>query len=232
MEEKPSKRKESERRDAILVGVLVVICIALFGVGSFFSTQIRDLAFSLQSSDAPDSTAKKTKPTPKPTNTPVPTPTPKPTPTPQSPAEAAQNNGLGVTYAQIQSTYETSGFSFEKINLKNETERYMGKSSNGVAAVQIAGPAQNISKAVIIAFLARDNPELLDKNLKYMTQMIQLIAPDWEKGNAWFYASLGKLAGQKTEPRQETTVYNNIQILLKLASSPDLIFLSFEPVSQ
>jgi hypothetical protein len=231
-----SKHDDQNRRDTILVIILVFVCIGLFGVGSLVSQEIKQYPFlsmlgggSLQTNPEIIPT---TSPTPKPTNTPIPTRSPKKNQAVKPPSKnAASPPGLGISLEQIQSVYVHEDFEFTDTITGDDKIHSLGKTPNGLAAIELNGNPGDIKTAAVITYLAKNRPEQLKDNLNFMAQMIKTVLPGWKDGTKWLYANVGQLATSKIRPIEIETISLNIRIHLKMMESPSLIILSLEPAT-
>jgi hypothetical protein len=234
MKDNRSKKQQQNRRDMILVGVLVLVCILLYVVSIFITPDIRQLSLGGFGEGAGGGeAAKASTTTPRPTATlqPTRTPTTKPSatsrpqnnPTQKSSQDSAAQ-GIGVSRSSVQAQYEARGFAFSE----NGTENSTGKVSDQSAAVSLIGPAENLTRTMIVVHLPPEKRLILARNLTYVSTMIKTVLPQWKEGSAWLYASIGKMASMPEGARTEEKVFENVRLRLKMVNQPDLLTLICE----
>ena len=237
MKTSQSKHDDQNRRDTILVIILVFVCIGLFGVGSLVSQDIKQYPYLSvlgggSSLNSPG-TIPAASPTPKPTNTSTATRLPMKKQAVKPPSKnAASPPGMGISLEEIQSVYLRENFQFTDTKSGNATTHSLGKTTNGLAAIELNGNPEDVMTAAVITYLAKDRPEQLKDNLDYMALMIKTVLPGWKDGTKWLYANVGQLASSKIRPIEIETISLNIRIHLKMMESPNLTILTLEAASE
>lgn len=229
-----SKRDEQNRRDTILVVMLIFVCVGLFGIGSLISGDIEKGSILASLSGLETQAILENSPTPSPS--PRPSATPKPTPTPvriqtnnSSSKKSTLSAGLGIGLEEIQTVYKNEGFQFIDEKMDNDRIHSLGKTTNGLTAIELNGTMDDVREAAVVSYLVSDTPEHVKDCLYYMAQMIKTVLPAWKDGTKWLYANIGILPTLKTKPQEVETISMNVHIHLKKLDSPSLIILSMEP---
>ncbi len=233
MKDNRSKKQQQNRRDMILVGVLVLVCILLYVVSIIITPDIRQLSLGGFGEGAGGGVAKVSTITPIATIRPRPTQTPTPEPSattrPQNKPTQKNNSdstaqGIGVSRSSVQAQYEARSFAFSENGDENST----GKVADQSAAVSLIGPAENLTRTMIVVHLPPEKRLILARNLTYVSTMIKTVLPQWKEGSAWLYASIGKMASKPEGERTEETVFENVRLRLKMVNQPDLLTLICE----
>lgn len=225
------KVKRSSRENLVVV-LLVFLCLVLFIIGTYF-TSGRSISLSggvvsgIVGKDTQNSTATKAA---------APKSSPQPSSTvnffTQSIFEAIQKRpkGMGINRAQIQPAYEKEGFVFQEDTALDGQARSAAGTQYGMALVELFGPADNLTRTSVTVSL-EDAPTELVAHFGYMLKMVNLVAPDWKEGPGWFQTSLTKLnQGNQDNYTEETTLYKNIRIRIRIARPFGLISLTCEGV--
>lgn len=230
------KHDDQNRRDTILVIILVFVCIGLYGLGSLVSQEIKQYSIlsilGSGSTQASPEMIPTVPATPKSTFAPTPAISQKKNQAVKPPSkDSASPPGLGISLKDLQSVFIKEGFQFTDAYTGNRAIHSLGKTPNGLAAIELSGNPGDIQTAAVITYLAKDNPEQLKDSLNYMAQMIKTVLPEWKDGARWLFANVGQLASSKIRPIEIDTISSNIRIHLKMMESPSLIILTLEPAS-
>ena len=225
------KVKRSSRENLVVV-LLVFLCVVLFIIATYF-TSGRSIIISggvAAGTGAEDSQISIA------TKAAAPKSSPQPSATVdffiQSIFEAIQHRpkGMGISRAQIQPAYEKEGFVFQEDTALDGQARSAAATKYGMALVELFGPADNLTRTSVTVSLKDAPPELV-AHFGYMLKMVALVAPDWKEGPGWFQTSLTKLnQANQDNYTEETTLFKNIRIRIRIARPFGLISLTCEGV--
>jgi len=224
-----TKREQRERRDVIIVIVLFFLCAILFGVGSLLSFQTSSfhlMGFQSDENAPAQQATKQPKPTAKATTEPSVTPT-----RPSSQQDNGQKdakNGFAVPRSKLINAFIDEGFTFQDGVNTQQRQEINGKSANQLAALQLVGKGETLTKMQFVIHYPKSDSEALKANLGYVVKSLKLVAPQWKDAVIWFYANVAELAKQKEEPRQTSITEHGLTFFLKLTTMPDLLFLICE----
>jgi hypothetical protein len=125
-------------------------------------------------------------------------PAPKPAAAP-SPSPAASPT-IGVSRADIQSTFETAevGFTFETTSPVRGLPTVMGKAPDDLALVQLIGQPEDLSEANLTIFVSSDDRRSNELNAAYSMGFLKLSVPGWD-GHVWLEESLPRLVNGESE---------------------------------
>ena len=137
---------------------------------------------------------------------------------------------MGISRAQIQPAYEKDGFVFQEDTALDGQARSAAATKYGMALVELFGPADNLTRTSVTVSLKDAPPELV-AHFGTMLKMVALVAPDWKEGPGWFQTSLTKLnQANQDNYTEETTLFKNIRIRIRIARPFGLISLTCEGV--
>lgn len=160
------------------------------------------------------------------------TPTIPPTTTQEMPHETptlapvATGAGLGVSRASVQSMFEELGIGFEFGMTSEEGHpRVIGKAAeDSPILIELVGPSDNLVSASITVPLPDDDPDTVAENVKYMSALLQLAAPNWERGSDWLSANLPTAV----ETGEVQATRGSLQIILQYFKDLELAVLTVE----
>jgi Tol biopolymer transport system component len=138
----------------------------------------------------------------------------------KQPTPIQLSNGLGVTRARVQSTFEKLGFTFERVVDVAGQPAILGTSPSGSALIHLTGQSNNLIQAEMIAEVPSD-PTL---NGIYFATLLETAAPDWKEGNDWLETNVGNISRVK----EVRTIHANIQVTLLYREALGVLALSIE----
>ena len=154
--------------------------------------------------------------------TPVPA---SPTRTPTAPPVP---RGIGVSRYAIQSAYEVPGIDFvfdPPGALRDGRPRVMGISPDGLTLIELIGPADNLSSALIAVELrGYDNVDSATQTI-YLLAFIVNAVPTWDEGPDWLADNLE----QAVIRGSTTTAHSGVRITVQWSEELRWLSLNIEP---
>lgn len=138
------------------------------------------------------------------------------------PTKAVQR-GLGVSRSELQSVYKPSsmgGFTLRSAPLDNGTPRYIGQSQDGNAALELIGPADNLTGASLMVALNAGR----DADVRHGIYLEKLWSKTVSGGNDWLVNSLRRA----TDVHQQRTTQNGKTIQLLYFDALEAVVLKVE----
>lgn len=123
-------------------------------------------------------------PKPEPTSTFAAVQTAEPSPTPRL------ASGIGVSRAEVQSDFEALGFVFEQVENVNGAPHFVGSSPNGLMAVHLIGPKDELTKAEIAVLAEGLSSDELEIVTGYLSELLDVIVPEWEGRTTWVKSNM------------------------------------------
>lgn len=157
------------RNDLIVIGGLSLLGLVGFGVSIGLGTQSKEA----RQQEILGGTAKSASPA-RPSTT-----------VPQAPAKP----GIGITRAKLQADYESEGFAFEPSSAVRGEPRFVGKSGDGLAYIELIGDPRELTIATLMLGVTE---ETTLSGTKHAVQFFNRVAPEWEGAVAWYVKALKK----------------------------------------
>lgn len=144
-----------------------------------------------------------------------------------SPAPVKRNPGTGIGRMSIQAAFESAGFVFEQSSLASGEQRWMGKTANGLAVLELTGATENLTKITLLAGIPNDNDALREASVVYMLATLKHGA-NWEGDSAieWLTGAAKKL----NNTSKVSTVRGNQKITLSNLEGLGLVSLVIEGI--
>lgn len=118
----------------------------------------------------------------------------------QTPKQKASDPTIGLSYDQVMQKLDQY-FKMEKVVSVNGHERYMGKTSDGYASIEIIGDKKNINSATLMFGVPDKNSESFFRVILISTLFLKNITPDWEARANWFASAINRI-GESGEPER------------------------------
>lgn len=99
--------------------------------------------------------------------------------------------GTGLSYSQM-TEYLSSYFTLERSTPVHGETRYMGTTSDKLAALELIGDRNDLTEATLIIGLPNDSQTVLIQNSGLFMRFVQNAAPTWAGSNKWAVAALKK----------------------------------------
>jgi formylglycine-generating enzyme required for sulfatase activity len=123
---------------------------------------------------------------------------------------------LGVEREDFFDVFKRLGFKFEEINDIDGQPRMMGTSPDGLAFVELYGPANELIKATLVVGISQVNPFEVEVSSAFVREFLDITVPEWDKGIDWVIEN-EEFASRNSEV---STTYGDR--LIRLSIVPDL----------
>ena len=143
---------------------------------------------------------------------------------------ATHGGTLGVAVETVQSLFEQPniGFTFASASPIQENPRLIGTSPHGMAVIELIGPPENLTRAIIRIHIPDDNTQALALNAEYVLRFIQTIDPQWQEGGNWMIQNLDAFAtGQRSEVK---TTQADKEISMTLTGKQEFLTITVKAV--
>lgn len=139
-----------------------------------------------------------------------------------SPQISPESAGIGLSYSQV-TDYLTNVFDMQEASAVNGVSRMMGKSSNGIAILEVIGDASHVSQASLIIGLPKDDRATALVNSAMVLRFMRNVAPGFDEASDWLVRAMEK--SLVTDNSVEMT-WNNRRITLKVMQSIGMMTIS------
>lgn len=103
--------------------------------------------------------------------------------------QAPTKPGIGITRAKLQADYESEGFAFEPSSAVRGEPRFVGKSGDGLAYIELIGDPRELTIATLMLGITE---ETTLSGTKHAVQFFKRVAPEWDGAVAWYVKALKK----------------------------------------
>jgi hypothetical protein len=134
---------------------------------------------------------------------------------------------LDIKRQQIQDVFKSLGFAFYEVSPIEGQPRWIGKSIDKTAALELLGTPLALTRVTITTGESYVGDQSL-VNRVYMSRCIKIIAPNWKEGNDWLDRSLSNAYNTQEPEMTLSTTYNDLTITLTLMKSENINSLMFQ----
>jgi hypothetical protein len=133
-------------------------------------------------------------------------PSPKTAPIAPAPAPNVIIPAASVSRDAIQRQYESWGFTFVESTLRDGRARVVGTSDGGWVVIELIGSPDAATHASAMLMIAAD-PAQQQRNVAFITALLELMTPTWSDGASWLRANLDKMTsaiqgGERVDARE------------------------------
>jgi hypothetical protein len=138
--------------------------------------------------------------------------------------------GIGITRAAVQERFERPalGFVFEEGSPTGEQPRVIGESANGLAVMELVGPAANLEKASLVAFTPADDIGAVADASVYLLALLAEVAPTWAGGGDWFVKTIAESNESTGSTFETSTVQDGLRMTVRVNKLNSSITLTAE----
>ncbi|MDX2141728.1 MAG: hypothetical protein SFV19_00110 [Rhodospirillaceae bacterium] len=137
---------------------------------------------------------------------------------------------LAVRREAIQGPFERSPFrlSFEFKSLSDGRSRMIGRSADGMTQLELVGPPEALTGALLKAQMPDDNKLAQVKNLNALVNLARLAAPEWINAEAWVTDNIptafqdGRVTTSVEGRRVAMSALANTKTLILTITGPEL----------
>lgn len=134
--------------------------------------------------------------------------------------------GLNVARSRIQSTFSQTPFScsFEDTPDVGSQPRVMGETADGLAIIELIGPASNLTTVSCVVGLPNDSPETLVQNTLVLLQLLKESLPNWNDSAGWLPIGLE----QAVASGESQTTIHGAEVKIQYLESIGMMTLTIE----
>lgn len=130
--------------------------------------------------------------------------------------------GIGISRSKILAAYaeKNDAFSGQEGAPVNGQPNWVGRSSNGLATLQLIGNPDDLTSASVVFGVAKDNIDSAAAGMIHMYILLNTIFPDWQDCNKWIVSAID----QVSKNEQDTVETKRDGKLIKFQVSREIGF--------
>ncbi len=106
--------------------------------------------------------------------------------------KSVKAEGISISYNQV-IEYLSNFFEMEKTTKVDGRDRYVGKTTDQLAILEIFGDKENIYEASVIISFPNDAPKVIVRNTAIMLRFLENTVPEWINRNDWALNTLKEI---------------------------------------